>query len=183
MRSLSLLRLSILVVALVGAVLLGTGLFRSYWSDVRRTVAYDLAREARSLPESQREDLLSEALTIDPGNWLASLDLAQERLFAGELPEAERLLDDAVRGNPQSPLANYTMGVVQFRLGSVETALPYFEAAARADPGNLQYEGMVKQVRAALSGEGPQPDTQGPGPFHGGDVDGSPGDTNNGGSE
>ena len=176
MRSSALLRLTLLVVTLGGAGLLGVYLFGAYWGDVRRTVAYELVREARSQEGAPRQATLEAALAVDPDNWLASLRLGEDALFAGKLDEAERYLDAAVRGNPQSPLANYTMGVVQFRRGSAETALPYFEAAARLDPGNLQYEGMVKQVREALSGGSPPSTEPSPGFFHGGAQQGAGGE-------
>jgi tetratricopeptide (TPR) repeat protein len=152
MRALSLLRLTVFACALGGTVALGLLLFGGYWSDVRQTVAYDLARQGRAAQGSDREKLLSDALSIDGGNWLANLTLAQDRLFSGQLSEAEQLLDVAVRRNPRSPLANYVMGIVQYRLGSAKAALPYFEAAAALDPGNTQYEGMVKQLQDSVEG-------------------------------
>lgn len=180
MRSSALLRLTLLASALAGAVVFGVLLFGSYWGEMRRATAYGMTREAAALAGEERVAALEDALAVDQSNWLAALRLAEEHLFANRLQEAERLLDLAVRGNPESPLANYVMGVVQYRLGAVETALPYFEAAARLDPGNLQYEGMVKQVRESLLGGGegspgspdPPGSQQSPGQFHGGGTQG-----------
>lgn len=166
MRSFALLRSFLAATVLIAAIGLGTWLFHSYWGDVRRVAAYELVRESRAVQDAERVWILEEALTLDSDNWLAALRLGEEHLFLNELDEAQRLLDIAVRANPQSPFANYTMGIVQFRLGSVEAALPYFETAAVLDPGNLQYEGMVKQLRDVLSGAAAPSDSF-PGVFHG----------------
>lgn len=145
MRSLPLLKLSLLVAVLGGAVVLGWWLHAAYWGDLRATVAYALVREAAASPAG--EDGLREALAVDPENWLAQLGMGESRLFAGDLNAAEMHLRTALAGNPLSPRAHYAMGVVLFRRGDPAAALPYFVAAAELDPGNRQYEGMVTQLR------------------------------------
>jgi tetratricopeptide (TPR) repeat protein len=132
--------------------LVGRQAYVSYWGDIRHTVAYGLNETAMALEDDKRAGALEEALSVDPGYWLTNERLAEQDLFAGRLREAEAHLDVAIRANPQSPLANFTMGVVQYRLGSIDAAIPYFLEAARLDPGNLQYEGMVKQLRDIKAG-------------------------------
>lgn len=156
MRAEPLLRLTILVATLLGAALLGWYSYASYWGDVRRTVAYGAVAQAATLAGGARVKALEEALSIDPGNWLANEQLAEQELFDGKLREAERHLVLSLRRNPKSPLSNFTMAVVQYRLGAIDAALPYVQAAARLDPGNRQYEGLVSQLQAAKSA-GKQP--------------------------
>ena len=149
MRSETLLKLTVAVVLVAGAIVLGWSLFTSYWGDVRMMVAYQYAQDAVGRADKERAAMLRDAQAIDPGNWLVALRLGEQALFRGDLATAERQLDVSLQGNSASPLANYTMGVVQYRLGSIDAALPYFAEAVRLDPGNRQYEGMVKQLRAA----------------------------------
>lgn len=153
MRSETLLRLFLLAVVLAFVAALGIFVFTSYWGDTRTVVGYALARDARSLDDAAQESVLEEALEVDSDNWLAHLQLGELLMFAGDDHGAAEHLGAALDVNQSSPRANYSMGVAQFRLGSVDAALPYFLEAARLDPGDLQYEGMVKQLRAIQEGK------------------------------
>ncbi len=68
-----------------------------------------------------------------------TLKLAVSRHEAGDLREAERLYRLVLQANPAQPDANHNLGTLARQLGQDAAALPYLEAALRANPAYEPY--------------------------------------------
>ncbi len=77
------------------------------------------------------------ALAHDPGDPYASYNLAKLRYTAGELAEAERLLERSLKQRPDFPEALVLAGCVLAAQGRPQDALAHFDGALRTRPGDF----------------------------------------------
>lgn len=82
-------------------------------------------------------------LTIDQ-----ALIKAVEAHKSGQLQDAERLYKAILFAQPRHPDANHNLGVLAFKAGMHETALPYLKAALEANPQQSQF--WVSYINALI---------------------------------
>ena len=119
----------------------------------RNLEAYDLCVKSRNLFSVSREanleaeDMLEQALAVDPDYAEAHWQLAMVRAFKwlqwGESQQPNRALalasaQSALRANPQDSSANWVMGYMLLNERRWEEARPYYEAAIRLNPNNAE---------------------------------------------
>jgi tetratricopeptide (TPR) repeat protein len=89
-------------------------------------------------------------LQVDEGRWLEGLRTAQQLVLLGRYDEADRWairLDENAAVSPPRPGAGrYGVGAQLLALNQPQRALPYFEAAFRADPSNAPGEYALGQA-------------------------------------
>jgi len=92
------------------------------------------------------------ALAADPAEPFASYNLGRLRYLRGELPEAERLLRQALRSRPEFPEARVVLASVLQATGKHAPALAELEEALRLRPGELAaLRPQLAELRAQLS--------------------------------
>jgi TolB-like protein/Tfp pilus assembly protein PilF len=119
----------------------------------RNLEAYDLCVKSRNLFSVSREanleaeDMLEQALALDPDYAEAHWQLAMVRAFKwlqwGESQQPNRALaiasaQAALRANPQDSSANWVMGYMLLNERRWDEARPYYEAAIRLNPNNAE---------------------------------------------
>jgi adenylate cyclase len=119
----------------------------------RNLEAYDLCVKSRNLFSVSREanleaeDMLEQALALDPDYAEAHWQLAMVRAFKwlqwGEPQQPNRALSlasaqAALGANPQDSNANWVMGYVLLNERRWDEARPYYEAAVRLNPNNAE---------------------------------------------
>lgn len=85
------------------------------------------------------EAALKQALAMDAGFVPARVNLADLYRATGRDTEAGPLLEEGLRGTPDSPDLKHTLGLLRVRQGERAAALELLAAAARAAPDNARY--------------------------------------------
>jgi tetratricopeptide (TPR) repeat protein len=112
---------------------------KSYSALDRHAEASDAAEEVMSSPLATREEK-AEACFV--------AGTARSRL--GDMVEAERLLEQAIRLDPEHGPAMMNLGVLQLARDRRREALTYLARAARAAPDNPRLQGSVAGVLEGL---------------------------------
>ena len=108
-----------------------------------------------------------EALTIDPRQRLARINLPLALYYAGQLTEARRAVDDARRQAPDSPQPLYTLGLIARAQNDPDTAADAFARVLMLDTADIgakvnlalvrfqqgRYQEVIALCRAVLADE------------------------------
>jgi len=115
----------------------------------RTNEAAQLSRALVDLPNDRQTDgFLSEVEQLKTGEQ-AWLDLADEWMKAGRVPEAARLLEKAVQTYPKSDRALFFLGRARLRLGDAAGAEAILARAVELAPGSIEAQMQLGVVRLA----------------------------------
>jgi protein O-mannosyl-transferase len=101
------------------------------------------------------ETLWSQALRVDPGNYIAYGNRGLDREARGDLSGARTDLDRAIELNPEYALAYNNRGALRKRMGDLRGAVADWEAGLRAAPPGSPWHAMLAQNLALLRGQPP----------------------------
>ncbi len=120
-------------------------------NDSTEGVALDRARNlgqvyaAAGRPQRAMEQY-EQVLAKKPDDRGCKISIAACRLQMGELDAAERLVVELLTDEADAPLANYYLGVINFRRGDTDAALNYLRRAEEANPGWLELHCQIGLV-------------------------------------
>ena len=109
--------------------------------------AYWQLNEFQYNADSLRE--FTEAQQLDPGNFLANLDLASVLSQYHRFAEAERYFGLAAKADPTSPDPSFQMGMNRYAEGDLAAARPLLERAVTLTGTDLAHNSF--QIRRALA--------------------------------
>jgi tetratricopeptide (TPR) repeat protein len=120
-------------------------------NDSTEGVALDRARNLGQLyaatgrPKRAIEQY-EQVLAKKPDDKGCRISIAACRLQMGQLAAAEQLVTALLTDEVDAPLANYYLGVIQFRRGEMDAALKYLRRAEAANPGWIELQCQIGQV-------------------------------------
>lgn len=121
------------------------------WSEVRARVKCQLATEAYNagrLDESWTH--LAESIALGPQNGEPYILRAKILLERGETGAASESLEEAMQRGGDTPETDYLSGVIAQRYGDFDTALGWYQRAAKREPQNAHYVAAVAETLVAL---------------------------------
>ncbi|HEY6065173.1 MAG TPA: tetratricopeptide repeat protein [Thermoanaerobaculia bacterium] len=96
----------------------------------------------------EAERYFRSGLRIDPGNAIASNDLARVHFVRGDIPGAIRLYTAAVAGSPLWSEPSRRLAVARLMVGQTAAAEADLETAVRIDPSDREARMLLEGVRA-----------------------------------
>ncbi|MCB1734809.1 MAG: tetratricopeptide repeat protein [Gammaproteobacteria bacterium] len=106
--------------------------------------------ELRAGKQDEAKRLLEQALTLDPDQFQANLNLAMMRVTEGDLDGAKTLLDRAVATSPKDPLVHQTLGLIAQARVELDLAEQHYRQALSSDASLiLSHVGLAEVQLAA----------------------------------
>jgi tetratricopeptide (TPR) repeat protein len=87
---------------------------------------------------ADQETLWQDTLAKNPACWLAYNNLGCIRLNQGQMDEAIRQCEEAIRLNPDYALAHFNLGTALDKQGQTDQAIRQYEEAIRLEPDNAE---------------------------------------------
>jgi tetratricopeptide (TPR) repeat protein len=110
------------------------------------------SRHQRRYAESV--DLWRKALALAPGDARLLTELAVTLRMNRDLAEAQRVLEEAVRADPDAPETNFLLGDLLVAREQPARAIPFLEKAVRADPRAPHAQGALGRAYALVGRPG-----------------------------
>ncbi len=104
--------------------------FATAWNDLG-TIRYKRQEYAKA------EECFRRALDADSASYMPLVNLGGVLINLGRIEEALGYNQRAVAARPSDALANSQLGQTYFRLGQLDNAVKYLEAAVKLDPGHF----------------------------------------------
>jgi len=126
-----------------------------HWNQMRTDVKHQLAKQQFQRGQIETAiDTVNEAIAIDSSSADPFLLLAHCYMEQGKLASARRAVARAQRCDPQSPTAEYTLGMIAERTDRTEDALTHYRRARSLNNSIADY--LVAEAECLAAGGNPE---------------------------